>query len=50
MENNDIQQVAPGLYLSLFYGLLGLAILVSGGLVLRRYLVENPPLSENDNE
>jgi len=38
--------------LALFYGLLGVAILVSGGLVLRRYLTENPlPVDvEDDND
>jgi len=36
--------------LALFYGLMGLAILISGGLVLRRYLIENPMPSEADNE
>ena len=36
--------------LALFYGLLGVAILISGGLVLRRYLFENPPSSENPDE
>jgi len=36
--------------LTLFYGLLGIVILISGGLVLRRYLAENPPYSETDNE
>ena len=36
--------------LGLFYGLLGIAILISGGLVLRRYLAENPPQLEMDNE
>ena len=36
--------------LTLFYGLLGLAIMISGGLVLRSYLVENPLKLENDNE
>ena len=41
----------PQVYtLSLFYGLLGIAILISGGLVLRRYLAENPPQAETDNE
>lgn len=41
----------PQVYtLSLFYGLLGIAILISGGLVLRSYLQENPPSSENDHE
>ena len=36
--------------LTLFYGLLGVAILISGGLVLRRYLAENPLQAEIDNE
>jgi len=35
--------------LSLFYGLLGIAIMLSGGLVLRRYLAENPSRLENSN-
>jgi hypothetical protein len=35
--------------LALFYGLLGVVILVSGALVLRRYLDENPLPSENNN-
>jgi hypothetical protein len=40
----------PQIYtLTLFYSLLGIAILISGGLVLRYYLAENPPQSENDN-
>jgi len=41
----------PQMYtLTLFYGLLGIAILLSGGLVLRRYLTENPPQLEPNNE
>jgi hypothetical protein len=36
--------------LGLFYGLLGIAIVISGGLVLRRYLSENPLPSENEHE
>jgi hypothetical protein len=36
--------------LGLFYGLIGIAILISGGLVLRRYLSENPLPAENDHE
>jgi hypothetical protein len=36
--------------LTLFYGLLGIAILVSGALVLRRYLDENPLPAEGGNE
>ena len=36
--------------LGLFYGLLGIAIMISGGLVLRRYLSENPLPTENSHE
>ena len=36
--------------LGLFYGLLGIAIMISGGLVLRRYLSENPLPTENGHE
>jgi hypothetical protein len=36
--------------LALFYGLLGIAILISGGLVLYRYLKENPVPEDDDNE
>jgi len=36
--------------LALFYGLLGVVIMVSGGLVLHRYLNENPMPTEGDNE
>lgn len=36
--------------LGLFYGLLGAIIIVSGALVLRRYLSENPLPEEGDNE
>ena len=43
-------QLPQAYTLSLFYGLLGVAILISGGLVLQRYLAENPATSENDNE
>jgi hypothetical protein len=35
--------------LSIFYGFLGIAILISGGLVLRSYLAENPAQPENGN-
>ena len=41
----------PRLYnLGLFYGLLGLVILISGALVLRHYLRENPMPAEGDDE
>jgi len=36
--------------LGLFYGLLGIAVLVSGAVVLRRYLIEHPLPVENANE
>jgi hypothetical protein len=36
--------------LAIFYGFLGIAIMISGGLVLRRYLAENTSQSENSNE
>ncbi len=36
--------------LALFYGLLGIAIMVSGGIVLLRYLRENPTPAGSDNE
>ena len=36
--------------LGLFYGLLGIAILISGGLVLRRYLGQNPLPGEPRHE
>lgn len=35
--------------LGLFYGLVGIAIVISGGLVLQRYLNENPLPSENNH-
>jgi len=36
--------------LALFYCFLGIAVMISGGLVLRRYLNENPMPTEGDNE
>ena len=36
--------------LALFYGLLGVAIVISGALVLRGYLRDNPAPLEGDNE
>ena len=35
--------------LALFYGFLGIVIILSGGLALRRYLNENPMPAENSN-
>ena len=41
----------PQVYtLAIFYGLLGIAIVISGGLVMRQYINENPVHSENGNE
>lgn len=39
-----------GYGLGAYYGLMGLAYIVSGSLVLRRYLQENPMPTEHDNE
>lgn len=36
--------------LTLYYSLMGIVILISGGLVLRRYLAENIPHAEMNNE
>jgi hypothetical protein len=41
----------PRLYnLGLFYGMIGLVILISGALVLRHYLHENPMPAEGEDE
>ena len=36
--------------LALFYGLFGVVVMISGGLVLRDYLSENPMPTDSDNE
>ncbi|MBI5353061.1 MAG: hypothetical protein HZB50_10525 [Chloroflexi bacterium] len=41
---------ARGYNLGLFYGLMGIALAISGGLTLRRYLQENPMPTEAVNE
>ena len=48
----SLDNLSQAYNLALFYGLLGLALLVSGILVLMRYLRENPmpPDAENNNE
>jgi hypothetical protein len=38
----SLSGLPEGYGLGLFYGLMGLAYLISGGIVLRRYLLENP--------
>ena len=42
--------LASGYSLGVFYGLMGLAFVISGGLTLRRYLHENPMPAEDSNE
>ncbi len=46
----SFSELSQAYNLGLFYGLLGIAIMISGGLVLRRYLSENPLPLENDYE
>jgi len=46
----SFSELSQAYNLGLFYGLLGIAIMISGGLVLRRYLSENHLPLENDYE
>lgn len=46
----SLSGLPEGYSLGLFYGLMGLAYLISGGMVLRRYLQENPLLVEEERE
>jgi hypothetical protein len=46
----SLDSLSQAYNLGLFYGLLGVALLISGGLVLRRYLSENPMPAEGDDE
>lgn len=46
----SLSGLADGYALGLFYGLMGLMFAVSGGLVLRRYLQENPLPAEAERE
>jgi hypothetical protein len=46
----SVSGLASGYNLGVFYGLMGIAFAVSGGLTLRRYLQENPIPAENQNE
>lgn len=46
----SLDSLSQAYNLGLFYGLLGVALLVSGGLTLRRYLNENPMPGDDDNE
>jgi predicted membrane protein len=46
----SVSGFARGYNLGLFYGLMGIAFVVSGGLTLKRYLSENPMPTEAVNE
>lgn len=46
----SISGLPNGYSLGLFYGLMGVCFIISGGLTLRRYLKENPLPAETDNE
>lgn len=46
----SVSGLAPGYNLGLFYGLMGTTFVVSGGMILRRYLSENPMPVETNNE
>lgn len=46
----SLSGLAKGYNLGLFYGLMGIAFAVSGGLTLQRYLRENPIPVEAENE
>jgi hypothetical protein len=46
----SLSSLPEGYSLGLFYGLMGLAYLLSGGIVLRRYLQENPLPGDAERE
>lgn len=46
----SVSGFARGYNLGIFYGLMGILFLISGGLTLRRYLSENPMPAEENNE
>ncbi len=46
----SVSGLAPGYNLGFFYGLMGITFVVSGGIILRRYLSENPVPAETNNE
>ena len=46
----SVSGLASGYNLGVFYGLMGIAFAVSGGLTLRRYLHENPMPAEDSDE
>ena len=45
----SVSRLPNGYSLGLFYGLMGVSFMLSGGLVLRRYLEENPLPAERQN-
>jgi hypothetical protein len=45
----SISRLPNGYSLGLFYGLMGVCFILSGGLTLQRYLRENPLPAENQN-
>jgi hypothetical protein len=46
----SLSSLPDGYSLGLFYGLMGLAFVLSGGIVLRRYVQENPFPAEDERE
>jgi len=46
----SLDSLSQAYNLAVFYGLLGMSILISGVLVLRRYLSEHPLPAEDENE
>ena len=46
----SVSRLPNGYSLGLFYGLMGVAFMLSGGLTLRRYLEENPLPEGNQND
>jgi hypothetical protein len=46
----SVSSLPNGYSLGLFYGLMGLSFMISGALTLRRYLRENPPSAEQQND
>jgi hypothetical protein len=46
----SVSRMPSGYSLGLFYGLMGVFIMLSGGLTLRRYLQENPFPAEDERE
>jgi len=46
----SVSGLPEGFNLGLFYGVMGLTLVISGGLILRQYLVQNPLSGEAANE